>query len=342
MSPTPTITRDSWKQILASAVSILDDLQQRQPGSPDVVMGGGTVLMFRFEHRLSKDIDFFMHDVQWLSMLTPRLNDTTAAMVTRYVEQANGLKLAMSHGDIDFVVAGPVTDAKAVESLEFLGRTFRLEATEEILAKKLFYRAARFQPRDVFDLVVVAEADPEAAVRAVAAAASERDILVRRLEQLSQLPLERRGEGILPIGGYSRIVPTMIEAGSRFLGTRCPIEARKHNRHLIDAMTKSFDPVAIPISAIENVSLIPVTREDIKTMLRTGTGEPAHIMALFSDVDYSVLLRLAIIFDISDAELAQAYVRARDLYAASNAELDEFVAEREMCSSAHPIRSPSS
>ena len=46
------------------------------------MIGGGTVLMFRFEHRLSKDIDFFTHDAQWLSLLTPRLNDTTAAMTT--------------------------------------------------------------------------------------------------------------------------------------------------------------------------------------------------------------------------------------------------------------------
>jgi len=57
-----------------------------------------------------------MHDVQWVSMLTPRLNDTTAAMTTSYLEQANGLKLVLPHGDIDFVVSGPVTDAKAIDS----------------------------------------------------------------------------------------------------------------------------------------------------------------------------------------------------------------------------------
>jgi hypothetical protein len=69
---------------------------------------GGAVLMFRFEHRLSKDIDFFMYDVQRLSLLTPRLNDTTAAMTKKYLEQANGIKLVLPHGDIDFVVAGAI------------------------------------------------------------------------------------------------------------------------------------------------------------------------------------------------------------------------------------------
>jgi nucleotidyltransferase AbiEii toxin of type IV toxin-antitoxin system len=217
MSATGPVTKDSWKRILASAVAIFNDLEKKGLGSPDVVIGGGTVLMFRFEHRVSKDIDFFMHDVQWLSLLTPRLNDTTAAMTTNYLEQANGLKLVLPHGDIDFVVSGPVTDAREIDRLEFMGRTFLLEATEEILAKKLFYRAARFQPRDVFDFVVAVESDRESAARALAAAASQHDLLARRLEQLSQLPLDMLAEGILPIGDFSRIVPGMIEAARRFM-----------------------------------------------------------------------------------------------------------------------------
>jgi len=215
MSPYNDVTRDSWKQILASAVAIFADLEEKGFGSPDVVIGGGTVLMFRFEHRLSKDIDFFMHDVQWLSLLTPRLNDTTAAMTANYLEQGSGLKLVLRHGDIDFVVAGPVTEAKATDRLEFMGHTFPLEATEEILAKKLFYRAARFQPRDVFDFVVATELDNESATRALAAAASNHDLLVRRLEQLSQWAPDKLAEGILPIGDFSRVIPGMIESARR-------------------------------------------------------------------------------------------------------------------------------
>jgi hypothetical protein len=58
-------------------------------------------------------------------------------------------------------------------------------------------------------------------------------------------------------------------------------------------------------------------------------AEPSHITAHFSDVDYSAILRLAIAFDISDADLGRAYVGARDTYAASNAGMDEFVLEME-------------
>ena len=64
-------------------------------------------------------------------------------------------------------------------------------------------------------------------------------------------------------------------------------------------MIKSFDPTAIAISAIENVSTVPVAKADVKRMLASGTGEPSHVMALFSDVNFETLLRLAIAFDIS-------------------------------------------
>ncbi len=96
-----------------------------------------------------------------------------------------------------------------------------------------------------------------------------------------------------------------------------------------ETRTKTYDPAVIAISAIENVSLIPVTREDIRRMLATGEGEPSHIMALFSDVNYATLLRLAIVFDISDDDFARAYIHARDTYAAANPDFDAFVLEME-------------
>lgn len=109
--------------------------------------------MMRMHHRLSNDIDLFLHDAQWLARLTPRLNDLAAEMARDYSEQANSVKLVLAQGDIDFVVAGSVTGVEPTETLDFGGRNVMLEATEEILAKKLFFRAALLKPRDVFDLV---------------------------------------------------------------------------------------------------------------------------------------------------------------------------------------------
>lgn len=165
----------SWEGLHSTALSILDDIEAQGKGAPDIVLGGGTVLMMRMRHRLSKDIDIFLHVAQWLSRLTPRLNDRVAGIVRDYSEQANSVKLVLPNGDIDFVVAGSVSGVAPNETLEFRGRTVMLETTEEILAKKVFYRAALLKSRDVFDLVAASEVFPSAALASVRASASRRD-----------------------------------------------------------------------------------------------------------------------------------------------------------------------
>src|SRR5580700_9392936 len=99
------ITHESWKDVLRIAIDVFRALEKRGFARPDFVMGGGTVLMFRLEHRLSRDIDLFLSDVQYLSLFTPRLNDYTASLVSDYVEQANFVKLVLPCGDIDFLAA---------------------------------------------------------------------------------------------------------------------------------------------------------------------------------------------------------------------------------------------
>lgn len=89
------------------------------------------------------------------------------------------------------------------------------------------------------------------------------------------------------------------------------------------------DPAKIALNAIENASRAPVRREDLVRLLSTGEGEGSHLRALFGDVDLHTLLKLATLFGIDDATLAQAYARARETAAAANAELDEYVALHE-------------
>ena len=108
-------------------------------------MGGGTVLMLRFRHRLSKDIDWFGYDAQWLSLLTPRLNETAAGIAQDYAEQANAIKITTAQGDIDFIIAADVARPVKREVRVVEGRELALDPTYEILAKKLFYRAASLE-----------------------------------------------------------------------------------------------------------------------------------------------------------------------------------------------------
>lgn len=200
---------NSWKPLLSEALAILDDLRARGFGAPDLVFGGGTVLMMRLHHRLSKDIDLFLHDAQWLGLLTPRLNDRVAARAEDYSEQANALKLVLRGGDIDFVVAGDVTGVKPSERLEYAGWSLPLESTEEVLAKKLYFRAGLLKPRDAFDLVAAHRADPKAARRAIAASAPRRDEQRRRLSALAQLSPETLSADVSAIGDFAQLLPTL-------------------------------------------------------------------------------------------------------------------------------------
>jgi hypothetical protein len=209
----------TWEGLLGRALAILDDLAERGLGRPEIVLGGGTVLMMRLHHRLSKDVDVFLHDAQWLPYLTPRLNDRVAGMVRDYSEQANSIKLVFGEGDVDFIVAGSVTGMAPRESTEFHGRRLMLESTEEILAKKLFFRAALLKPRDVFDLVAASSVFPAAAERAVEASATRRAEQLNRLRALAALPIDRLSADIAAIGEFAKILPTMIQSAAVLLET---------------------------------------------------------------------------------------------------------------------------
>ncbi|WP_420962312.1 nucleotidyl transferase AbiEii/AbiGii toxin family protein [Brucella sp. IR073] len=150
---------EAWRSLIRRAVSRLEavGLDRR-----DWVWGGGTVLMLRYLHRQSHDIDIFINDVQYLSYLSPRLNDRDSAEMQGYSEQANHLRLEYPEGELDFLTVAPVfPDLKPqptrVEGVEGPIQTMR---DKEILGQKLHYRAAGFTGRDLYDFVAVAKADP--------------------------------------------------------------------------------------------------------------------------------------------------------------------------------------
>jgi hypothetical protein len=76
----------AWKDLLPHALSIIEDIKRNGTPDPFWTFGDGTVLMFRYQHRLSKDIDIFVPDPQYLGFVTPRLSDIAAAVSTEYVE----------------------------------------------------------------------------------------------------------------------------------------------------------------------------------------------------------------------------------------------------------------
>ena len=195
------IDQDTWKGVLRSAFSIFRGFEIQGYGTPPFSLGGGTVLMFRWKHRLSKDVDFFGYDAQWITMLSPRLNDDTRAVAVDYLEQANGLKIILPHGDIDFIVSGDVLNSLERERGHFEGREFTMDPSAEILAKKMFYRAASFKARDVYDMSAALDLDGEAARAAIQAAKPKYEVLKRRLLTLAEVPEAELAAEIVPYAG---------------------------------------------------------------------------------------------------------------------------------------------
>jgi hypothetical protein len=114
---------------------------------------------------VSKDVDLFVPDPQYLGYVSPRLNDKAEALTQKYLETEMSVKLYFPEGEIDFIASGPVTkDPPAAERI--LGREVRVESTAEIIGKKVRHRGRSFTGRDLFDLALVATSDP-AAIEAI-------------------------------------------------------------------------------------------------------------------------------------------------------------------------------
>ena len=183
--------------------------------NPFWTFGGGTVLMFHYDHRVSKDIDIFVSDPQYLGYLTPRLSDKAADLTTNYVEDASSyVKLQFEEGEIDFVAASNLLE-DAWELWEIHGRVVRVERPAEIIAKKMFHRGHLATPRDLFDLCAVAERDPDALRAAAPFLVRYRDEFLQRIQSPS-LVLQA-GFDAIDTRSYAPTLEHCVHVASLFL-----------------------------------------------------------------------------------------------------------------------------
>jgi predicted nucleotidyltransferase component of viral defense system len=169
-----------WEALFRRAMRLLDSVPAIQPNQ--WTFGGGTVLMLKHGHRFSKDIDIFVPDPQFLAYLTPRLNDTAECLTTDYVEDTKYVKLRFPEGEIDFVASASLThDAYRVEDV--MGRQVQVETSAEIVAKKVWHRGDHFTARDVLDLAMVAEREPDALYSIQPILRDRRDTIMNRVRK---------------------------------------------------------------------------------------------------------------------------------------------------------------
>ena len=204
-----------WETLFKRALVLIDSVQKAGITLSDWSFGGGTVLMRRYRHRFSKDVDIFIPSPQYLNYLSPHLNDVTEEMTGDYTLQAEFLKLRFPEGEIDFVVSEPLTET-ALSAETILGREVMVESSVEIIAKKVWYRGDRFKARDILDLALVAEKEP-GALKSIAPILRDRKnvILARIAENDANL---RDDFGNLEILEYRRSYDECVRIVKKVLG----------------------------------------------------------------------------------------------------------------------------
>ncbi|MBI3917526.1 MAG: nucleotidyl transferase AbiEii/AbiGii toxin family protein [Betaproteobacteria bacterium] len=204
-----------WEALFLRALELIESVSYAGITLEDWSFGGGTVLMRRHHHRLSKDIDIFVPDPQYLGYLTPRLNTRADSLTTQYIEQANSLKLIFPEGEIDFVASAPLTEDPTVKE-ELFGRQVEVETSAEIVAKKVWHRGADFTARDIFDLAMVAEKEPRALWKIEPVLRDRREAVLRRIA--SQEAALRQTFSELEVLEYRRSFDECIALVKKTLG----------------------------------------------------------------------------------------------------------------------------
>lgn len=179
----------SWHKLLGRTLDGLSDLQQQGRPVPEWVLGGGTALMLYADHRLSRDIDAFIDDPQYLALLSPDTTDVWNC--TDWDNAAHYLKLRYPEGEIDFIVSGALSGLDPVEREIDLtsvragwNPTIAVEPPAEIALKKLHHRATMLKPRDIFDLAVIKKIDGNALTANLSAVASKKNDLLQRVNSI--------------------------------------------------------------------------------------------------------------------------------------------------------------
>ncbi|WP_162999403.1 nucleotidyl transferase AbiEii/AbiGii toxin family protein [Burkholderia sp. Nafp2/4-1b] len=171
-----------WQGLFRQALTLIDEIRKYGTSRPFWTFGGGTVLMLRHGHRLSKDIDIFVPDPQYLGYVNPRISDAASDITTEYDEHAGFVKLVLPDGEIDFVVSRNLM-SPGYDEWTLLDHVVKVETSAEIVAKKMWHRGDRPTARDLFDLCLVIEREPESLMAASAFLVRHRDTFLSLLNE---------------------------------------------------------------------------------------------------------------------------------------------------------------
>lgn len=131
-----------------------------------IVLGGGTALAARWQHRRSTDIDLFMEAADFQELygkLETSLNKATGLLT--WHDGPGWCRGSFAEGEFSIATTPPLINRDQAEGRDVDGKWgITLEYPDEILAKKLrlrIYGNGEFVVRDCYDLVTAAEEYPD-------------------------------------------------------------------------------------------------------------------------------------------------------------------------------------
>jgi hypothetical protein len=202
---------DAWKALLPSCFRVVDEVIRDHGVEFPIRIGGGSMLLRRYGHRKSMDIDLFVTDVMLVRWCSPRSNEAALDLFPDYSEEANAVKLITGMQEIDIIAVAPVIVEHAVDQAVLAGRDVLIERPREILAKKIVYRGRTFLVRDMFDMACVAVAEPdEIASMLPALTLTHLDDLDARLRELEPIWVEEMAGKVDPYPAFRPIVDSCM------------------------------------------------------------------------------------------------------------------------------------
>ncbi|MET3556539.1 nucleotidyl transferase AbiEii/AbiGii toxin family protein [Burkholderia sp. 567] len=203
-----------WQGLFRHALTLIDEIRKHGTSRPFWTFGGGTVLMLRHGHRVSKDIDIFVPDPQYLGYVNPRISDAASDITSEYEEHAGFVKLLLPDGEIDFVVSRNLM-SPGYDEWTLMDHVVKVETSAEIVAKKMWHRGDRPTARDLFDLCLVIEREPESLMEASAFLVRHRDTFLSLLDERRAF-VQSRFDDIRTLG-YTPSFDYCVNLASEFL-----------------------------------------------------------------------------------------------------------------------------
>lgn len=203
---------DAWKSLLPFCFRVVDEVTRERGVDFPIRIGGGSMLLRRYGHRKSMDLDLFVTDAQLVRWCSPRSNEAALDLFPDYSEEANAVKLVTGMQEIDVIAVAPILAEDAVDEVMIEGRKIIVERPREILAKKIIYRGRTFLVRDMFDLACVAAKEPEEVAAILPALTlTHLDDLDARLRELEPIWVKEMSAKVDPYPAFVPVVDKCMD-----------------------------------------------------------------------------------------------------------------------------------